>query len=159
MLAQIEHDACELLDADHVAVKHLFVEYARLALAMPQDSVERRSELALQICSELSVHARIEEEIFYPALRDAAPEASSQLQEAQQEHDRARELIAQVQALGTAGAEMDECITKLAMEVEHHVKEERDILFPKARTCGLDLAALAAQLRQRQQDLQAGSSI
>lgn len=153
MILDITQDACELLDADHLAVKHLFVEYARLAHAAQQDSIGQRTELALQICSELTVHAQIEEEVFYPALRQAAPEAAAQLDDSLREHQAAKELIAQVRAEGTAGPAMDALITELACEIEHHVKEERDLLFPMART-RLDLEEVGARLIERQQALQ-----
>ena len=146
-------DACELLDADHVAVKHFFVEYARLAHAMPQDSAARRTELAQTICSELTVHAQIEEEIFYPALREAAPDLSALLDEAAAEHQEAKDLVAQIEALAVASPEMDDLVAELACAVEAHVKEERDLLFPRARTCGLDLDVLGEQLRARQGEL------
>jgi hemerythrin superfamily protein len=146
-------DACELLDADHIAVKHLFVEYARLAMAAPEAAGDRQP-LAQKICSELTVHAQIEEEIFYPALRKAigAPEL---LEEAKAEHQQAKELIAQIQE-ADAGRAMDDLVSQLARAVEHHVKEERDHLFTKARAApGLDLERLAEQLKARQQELQA----
>jgi hemerythrin superfamily protein len=152
-------DACELLDADHIAVKHLFVEYARLAVAAVQDSTAERAQLAVRICEELTVHAQIEEEIFYVALRKAVPEAGVLLDEAQSEHQEAKELIARIQSLGTASPEMDDLVSKLAWAVEHHVKEERDELFAKARTAKkLDLAALGEQLRVRQQALEASAT-
>ena len=152
-------DACELLDADHIAVKHLFVEYARLAMAAAQESTAERAQLAARICAELTVHAQIEEEMFYPALRKAAPDAGALLDQAQSEHQEAKEFIAQIQSLGTASPEMDELVSKLACAVEHHVKEERDELFPKARTAKkLDLAALGEQLRARQQALEASAT-
>jgi hemerythrin superfamily protein len=152
-------DACELLDADHIAVKHLLVEYARLAVAAARDSTAERGQLAARICEELTVHAQIEEEIFYPALRKAAPEAGVLLDEAQSEHQEAKELIARIQSLGTASPEMDDLVSKLAWAVEHHVKEERDELFAKARTAKkLDLVALGEQLRVRQQALEASAT-
>src|SRR5690242_8135640 len=92
-------DACDLLDADHIAVKHLLVEYARLAMAAARDSTAQRTELAAKICEELTVHAQIEEELFYPALREAAPDAGAPLDEARAEHQEAKELIAQIQSL------------------------------------------------------------
>ena len=147
-----DKDACELLDADHIAVKHLFVEYARLAMAMPADSAADRQALATKICDELTVHAQVEEEIFYPALREAAPDAADLLDEARAEHGEAKALIAQVQAQGAAGEAMDALVAQLAATVEHHVKEERMYLFPKAKA-RLDLAALGEQLRARQQEL------
>jgi iron-sulfur cluster repair protein YtfE (RIC family) len=148
-----DKDACDLLDADHIAVKHLFVEYARLAMADPGSATERQA-LAQQICSELTVHAQIEEEIFYPALRRATG-ADALLDEAEAEHQEAKALIARIQELGEADAAMDELVSQLARAIEHHVKEERDKLFPKARsTPTLDLDALGAQLKDRQSELQ-----
>lgn len=143
-------DACELLDADHLAVKHLFVEYARLAHAAPEAGIDQRTELARTICAELAVHAQVEEEIFYPALREALPDAAPLLDEAEAEHQEAKALVAAIQSMQSAGPEMDALVAKLAWAVEHHVKEERDHLFPKARSSGLDLQRLAEQLRAAQ---------
>ena len=149
----IEKDACDLLDADHVAVKHLFVEYARLAFA--GDPAGERHAYAQKICNELTVHAQIEEEIFYPALRKVI-DAPELLDEAQAEHQEAKEMIATIEALPGADAAMDDLVAKLAAAIEHHVKEERTQLFPKARAAqGLDLDALGAELKQRQQELEA----
>jgi hypothetical protein len=159
----VEKDACDLLDADHVAVKHLFVEYARQAFggaagtgvgseaaaAMPDE----RLALAQKICSELTVHATIEEEIFYPALRKEIDEPEL-LDEAEAEHQEAKDLIARIEALSQADATMDDLVAKLARAIEHHVKEERDELFPKARASSLDLDALGAELKARQQELE-----
>ncbi|MBG9387604.1 hemerythrin domain-containing protein [Caenimonas aquaedulcis] len=147
-----DQDACELLDADHIAVKHLFVEYARLA--MLQADAAERTALAMKICEELTVHAAIEEEIFYPALEDALPETSDLMEEAREEHQEAKDMIAQIQAMGEAGPEMDDLVAELNRAIEHHVKEERDEIFPKAKGAGLDLADLAQQMRERQQALQ-----
>jgi iron-sulfur cluster repair protein YtfE (RIC family) len=153
MTALADKDACDLLDADHIAVKHLFVEYARLAMADPSSGAERQA-LAQQICAELTVHAQVEEEIFYPALRRATG-ADGLLDEAQAEHQEAKILIARIQDVGLADASQDELVSQLARAIEHHVKEERDHLFPKARsTPALDLLALGAQLKERQQELQ-----
>ena len=155
MPTPVEKDACDLLDSDHIAVKHLFVDYARLAKGSPPGGPEAdKLSLARKICNELTVHATIEEEIFYPALRQAinAPEL---LDEAEAEHQEAKELIAQIEALTSADAALDELVDQLAQAIEHHVKEERDHLFPKARSAqGLDLFAIAAQLKERQQELE-----
>ena len=151
----LENDACDLLDADHLAVKHLFVEYARLAYAPDTKAASGRAAIAATICDELTVHARIEEEIFYPALRRAVPGAADVLDEAEEEHQQAKELIAQIREIRAADETMDQLVADLARAVEHHVKEERDELFPKARSAaGMDLAAVAAQLSRRQQELQ-----
>ena len=155
MPVPLENDACDLLDADHLAVKHLFVEYARLAYAPDTKAAGGRAAIAATICDELTVHARIEEEIFYPALRRAVPGAADVLDEAEEEHQQAKELIAQIREIPAADATMDQLVADLARAVEHHVKEERDELFPKARSAaGMDLAALAAQLSRMQQELQ-----
>jgi iron-sulfur cluster repair protein YtfE (RIC family) len=149
----VEKDACELLDADHIAVKHLFVEYARLATA--GDVAGERRTIAMKICDELSVHAQIEEEIFYPALRGAIGEPEL-LQEAEAEHRQAKEMIAKIQAMDAADAAMDALVAALNRAIEHHVKEERDELFPKAKAAAqVDLIALGEQLRERQEQLQA----
>ena len=147
----IAKDACDLLDADHIAVKHLFVDYA--ALAVTAAGADQRLALARKICSELTVHATIEEEIFYPALREAT-DAGPLLDEAEAEHQEAKDLIARIEGLKKADAKMDDLVATLAGAIEHHVKEERDHLFPKARSAaGLDLDALGAQLQARQQEL------
>jgi len=148
-------DACELLDADHLAVKHLFVEYARMAFTADADPAATRGAIALRICDELEVHARIEEEIFYPALQSAVPDAADVLDEARQEHQEAKDLVAQIRQMGDAGDEIDALVAQLNRAIEHHVKEERDELFPKARSAGLDLQELAQRMRERQQELQA----
>jgi hemerythrin superfamily protein len=149
-----DKDACDLLDADHIAVKHLFVDYARLAVA-GVDAGEEKLALAQKICGELTVHATIEEEIFYPALREVI-DAPELLEEAQAEHQEARELIAQIEAMPAADPAMDDLVSKLACAIEHHVKEERTRLFPKARSApALDLDALGAQLKERQRELEA----
>lgn len=155
-----DKNACELLDADHIAVKHLFVAYARLAIAADRDDTTvERTALAMKICHELTVHARIEEEIFYPALRQAVPTANELLDEAEEEHAAAKELIADIQTLRTANPAIDTLVAELNVAIEQHVKEERDQLFPKALAAtGLDLMAIGRQLRDMQkalnQDLQ-----
>lgn len=153
MPASTAKNACDLLDADHLAVKHLFVDYARLAHA-PADEGAARLAIAMKICDELTVHAQIEEEIFYPALQGALPDAADVLEEARAEHQEAKEMIARIREFGAADDALDALVAELARAVEHHVKEERDELFPKARAAqSLDLEAIGEQLRERQQAL------
>lgn len=156
-----EKNACELLDADHIAVKHLFVEYARLA-ATPdvENTKDRRVEIAMKICDELTVHAQIEEEIFYPAFREALPEDADLVDEATAEHAEAKRLIADIRAVGVATAAMDTLVAELNVAIERHVKEERDELFPKAKSApDIDLMALGEQLRDRQQELHGDAEV
>jgi hypothetical protein len=157
MTIAIDKDACELLDADHIAVKHLFVDYARLAVLPDADAtVAQRTALAMKICDELTVHAQIEEEIFYPALREALPDADALVDEATEEHQQAKQLIADIRAEGQASPAMDTLVSELNVAIEHHVKEERDELFPRAKAApDLDLDALGQQLLERQAELQA----
>jgi hypothetical protein len=156
MTHMAEKNALEMLDAYHIAVKHLFVEYERLASASPQTSISERRELAAYICQELAVLAQIEEEVFYPAVRKAIPDAAAVVDEAQDEHQKVNDLVTRIEELDHGGSQMDNLIAQLARLVEHYAKEERDELFPKARSGGaqLDLADLGAQLRERQQVLQ-----
>ena len=148
-------NACQLLDADHIAVKHLFVEYARLATAPDATATQPlRTKIAQKICDELSVHAQIEEEIFYPAFREAFPADADLVDEAAAEHNEAKQLIADIRQLGEATAAMDTLVAELNVAIEHHVKEERDELFPKIEAAqAVDLDALGAQLRERQEEL------
>jgi hypothetical protein len=153
----VEKDACDLLDADHIAVKHLFVEYARLAYASGDGAAADKLAYARKICSELKVHAQIEEEIFYPALREVIDDTDL-LDEAEAEHAEAKAMIARIEQMGAADAAMDELVAELNRAIEHHVKEERDELFPKARCADLDLDALGAQLKARQGELMAAGA-
>src|SRR3982750_2084702 len=89
-------DACSLLDADHRNVKKLFKEFEPLAESKAKSAAGKRRQLADQICLELTVHAQIEEEIFYPALRSVIKEEDL-LDEAEVEHASAKDLIAQIQ--------------------------------------------------------------
>ncbi len=137
-------------------MKHLFVEYARLAAGPKATSADERLALAQKICDELTVHAQIEEEIFYTALGAAVPAATDLLGQAQAEHQDAKDMIAQIQSVDAADEQLDNLVAQLNRAIEHHVKEERADLFPKARAAAnLDLAALGAQLRERQSQLQA----
>ena len=118
-------------------------------------TADARAALARKICNELTVHAQIEEEIFYPALREVI-DTPELLDEAQAEHQQAKELIARIESLKQDGSAMDELVSQLARVVEQHVKEERDHLFPKARAAdALDLDELGAKLKERQQQLEA----
>ena len=113
----------------------------------------RKQELARTICQELTVHATIEEEIFYPAVR-AAIKDNDLLDEAEVEHASCKELIAQIEASDTSDSKFDAKVTVLGEYIDHHVKEERSEMFPKARAARrLDLVALRGVLEARKADL------
>jgi len=143
-------DATALLTRDHADVKKLFKEYEKLADA--EADGEERQALAEQICDMLTVHATIEEEIFYPAAREAEVE-SDLLDEAEVEHASAKDLIAQIKAMGPDEELYDAKVKVLGEYINHHVQEEEGEMFPKCRKADMDLADLAAQLSERKAEL------
>lgn len=146
-------DACDLLDADHKAVKKMFTAYEELCNSKARNVDQRKLELAREICTELSVHAQLEEEIFYPALREAIRETDL-LAEAEVEHQTAKDLIAQIEAATTADESFNARVTVLGEYIDHHVKEERNDIFPKARAAKkLDLVAMREELQARKETL------
>ncbi len=148
-------DACDLLDADHRAVKKLFKEYEEIAGSRARGAPQRRLELARRICRELTVHAQVEEEVFYPRLRAVIREGAM-IDEAEVEHQTMRDLIDQLEAMGTADDGFDARVKVLGEYVDHHVKEERNDLFIKARAARrLDLVALRDEIAARKQALEA----
>jgi hemerythrin-like domain-containing protein len=152
-MAPREKDACDLLDADHRAVKKLFKAYEELTKSRGRTVAQKKMDLARQICQELTVHAQIEEEIFYPALR-AAIKDTDMLAEAEVEHQSAKDLIAQIEGADEADEMFDAKVTVLGEYVDHHVKEERNEMFPKARSARkLDLVAMRDELMTRKEDL------
>jgi hypothetical protein len=145
-----KNDAVDLLDADHIAIKKLFTTYKKLCdKGAPAD--EKR-EVAEQICKELTVHARIEEEIFYPELREAI-DADDLLDEAEVEHATAKDLITQISDMSPDDDLYDARVTVLGEYIDHHVKEEREQIFVTARKSKLDLVAMADELSQRKMEL------
>jgi hemerythrin superfamily protein len=143
-------DATDLLVKDHKEVKTLFKQYEQLVKS--EAAGEQRKELAETICTMLTVHAAIEEEIFYPASR-AALEESDLLDEAEVEHASAKTLIAEIRAMETGDDLYDAKVTVLGEYVNHHVQEEEGEMFPKCRKSDMDLDALASELQQRKSQL------
>ncbi|HEY8950427.1 MAG TPA: hemerythrin domain-containing protein [Rhizomicrobium sp.] len=141
-------DAIALLKADHRKVEDLFKKFSNAK------SKSVKKELAQEICTELSVHATIEEEIFYPACNG---EVEDDLRlESYVEHDGAKVLIAEL-AQGDVDDEFyDAKMTALCEQIHHHVKEEEkpaEGLFAQARKAGLDMDALGEQLAARKKEL------
>ncbi|HYF19947.1 MAG TPA: hemerythrin domain-containing protein [Ramlibacter sp.] len=146
-------DACDLLDADHRAVKKMFKEFEELTQSRARSAAQKKMELARQICQELTVHAQLEEEIFYPALR-AAMKDTDLLDEAEVEHQSAKDLIAQIEAAAEPDEKFEAKVKVLGEYIDHHVKEERSEIFTKARaTRKLDLVAMRDELEARKEEL------
>jgi hemerythrin-like domain-containing protein len=152
---QSHPDACSLLDSDHRKVKKMFKEYETLTESRAAGAAQKRRELAEEICMELTVHAQIEEEIFYPGLRQAFKEADIEmLEEAEVEHASAKDLIAQIREASNVDDKFDAKVIVLGEYIDHHVKEERNEIFVKARAIrSLDLVAMRDQLQARKEEL------
>ena len=143
-----QKDAVALLKADHRTVEELFAEFEKAS------GDGRKQKIAQQICMELSIHAKIEEEIFYPACEGKVEE--DLLKEAYVEHDGAKILIAEIMAGDPSDEFYDSKVKVLQEQIEHHVEEEEkrmEGLFSQARSAGLDMDALGEQLAARKQDL------
>ena len=143
-------NAVVLLTADHRDVKRLFKAYEKLVKTDAEGS--ERQALARQICRMLTVHATVEEEIFYPAARAALAEEDL-LDEAQVEHASAKDLIAQIESMGPDEPLFDAKVTVLGEYIEHHVQEEEGEMFPKCRESDMNLKALGAIMATRKQQL------
>jgi hemerythrin superfamily protein len=142
-------DAVELLTADHHRVARLFAEFYALK---DDGSDEEKSALVAQICQELTVHAAIEEEIFYPAVRKAI-EDDDLMDEALVEHAEAKDLIAQLRAARPEDDLYDAKVTVLGEQIDHHVEEEEGSMFPQAKGSGIDTISLGAELLRRKAEL------
>ena len=143
-------DAIALLTADHKAVKALFKKFDELV--EQEDADEQKAELVEQICNELTIHAQIEEEIFYPALRESIDD-DALMDEADVEHASAKELIGQLESMSPGDDHYDAKVVVLGEYIDHHVKEEEGEMFEKARKADVDTAALGAELAERKAEL------
>lgn len=143
-------DAIELLKADHRKVEKLFKEYDQLVEA--EGSYNEKEALAATICAELTMHAQVEEEIFYPAARDILDEEDL-VDEAVVEHASAKDLIAQLADMSPDDDLYDAKVKVLGELIEHHVEEEEDEMFPKLKKAKLDTAALGPQMADRKLEL------
>jgi hemerythrin superfamily protein len=139
-------DAIALLRADHKTVQDLFKQFEKTR------SGDRKQALAEKICDELTVHAKIEEEIFYPAARGAIREKDL-IAEATVEHQSAKDLIAQIQGGGRKDEMWEAKVKVLGEYINHHVKEEQNEMFAQVKRTKLDLKALGEQMQARKMAL------
>jgi hemerythrin superfamily protein len=147
-------DAIDLLDADHLAVHALFQSYRDLA--RNGAPIQQRRALAEEICIELTIHARLEEELFYPAVREALGD-DDLMDEAEDQHGSQREFVAQILAAPPDDELYDARVAVLAEYVERHVRQEREQVFNRALASRLDLQSLARSLTIRKEELRAVS--
>lgn len=145
------HEATKLLRADHRLVSGLFEEYEK------SSTKAMKKKLVSQICLELTVHAQVEEEIFYPAVQNALKDHEL-IPEAAVEHATLKSLIAQVEGQEPDGEMFDAKVKVLGEYVKHHVKEEQNEIFPKAKESDLDMNELGEKISLRKQQLMADKS-
>lgn len=140
-------DAIELLKQDHRAVEKLFKEF-EAAESDEQDDIAQR------VCQMLTVHATIEEEILYPAAKEAFDEEDDDMvYEAEVEHGSAKELIAKIEAMTSADESFEATVKVLSEYIKHHVKEEEGEMFPALKKADLDLKEIGSQLMERKLEL------
>src|SRR5687768_11305091 len=144
--AKKPQDATALLRADHKAVNELLDQYESLR------SSTKKKALLTQICMELTVHAQIEEEIFYPSIQQVLKDKGL-IPEAIVEHQTLKALIAQIEGVEPDGEMFDAKVKVLSEYVRHHVKEEQNEIFPMVKESKLDLVAMGEQLLERKEEL------
>ena len=142
-------DAIKILKTDHKEVSGLLEKYENGRL-----SKDRKVAVAKQICMALTVHAQIEEEIFYPAAREAVRSGDDLLDEAEVEHGSIKDLVSAIENASPDDDELFDARVKVLGEyVKHHVKEEENELFPKIRKSDMDLEEVGARLMARKEEL------
>lgn len=144
-------NAIDLLKRDHREVEELFDQYEKA-----KDDADKvaKKELAARICAALTVHAQIEEEIFYPAMRRRGKDARELVDEAAVEHQSVKDIIGRLKRAPPDDPLYDAGIKVLSEYVKHHVKEEENELFPDAKSADVDLDALGLTMAKRKQELE-----
>jgi hemerythrin superfamily protein len=151
-----KQDAITLLKADHAAVKKLFAQEEK---ATKDD--DKKRDIFNQIKDALTVHATIEEEIFYPAVKKARSEhVKDEVREGYEEHKQIKTLLAAIAGIAPADETWDMKVKVLKEDVEHHVKDEEGEMFPDARKFLGEkrLMELGMELEERKQNLETNSA-
>lgn len=149
--AVVAGSAIDMLTSDHRKVEKLFREYEDLVESKADG--KKRAALAAAICEELTLHAQVEEQVFYPAAKKATGEDDLIL-EAAVEHDTVKYLIGEITEATRKDAGFDAHLKVLGEYVKHHVKEEEGELFPKVKKSELDLDALGSKMSKLKETLQ-----
>jgi len=140
--------ALEMLKEDHDKVKKAFKEFEKL----DREDTEALRQLVQTVCEELKVHTTLEEEIFYPAVREAIDDEDL-LNEAQVEHETAKMLIEQLENMGPDDPNFHATFTVLGEYVKHHVKEEEEEMCPEAKKTDLNFEELGTRMKERKTEL------
>ena len=141
-------NATQMIRQDHKKVEGLFKKFEQT-----QGSQAKR-RLAENAMAELEVHAALEEEIFYPAVKKEVDDGSSMVQEAIEEHQTVKQLISELKGMQEANEEFESQFSQLMENVQHHVEEEESEMLPKVEESQLDLNSLGQQMAQRKQQMQ-----
>jgi len=144
-------NAVEILKQDHDEVEKLFDQYED---AKDENNAELKAEIVAAVCKALTIHAQIEEELFYPAMRRQEEDASDLVDEAAVEHQTLKNLVAELLVAAPGDDLYDAKVKVLSEYVKHHVKEEEGEMFPMARKADIDLDALGKKLLQRKGELE-----
>ena len=142
-------DAATLLVEDHRKVKKIFDEFKKLK----SEDAGEKEDLVRMACTELKIHAMVEEEIFYPAVREKL-EDTGLIDEAEVEHTVAKQLIGELEEMTPDEELYDAKFTVLGEYVNHHVAEEEKQIFPQAKKAKVDMQALGKKIKQRKKELQ-----
>jgi hemerythrin superfamily protein len=141
-------DAIDMLKQDHDKVDKAFKDFEK----MDRQDAEACRRLIETVCEDLKVHTTLEEEVFYPAVRESI-EDEDLMNEAAVEHETAKMLIDQLENMGTDDPNYYATFTVLGEYVRHHIKEEQGEMFPAAKKAKLDLVALGERMRLRKEEL------
>jgi hemerythrin-like domain-containing protein len=143
-----KNDAIKLLTDDHNKVKKMFKEFEKLH----KKQEEGKEDLVRQICKELTIHTQLEEEIFYPAAREAIDD-DDLMNEAVVEHQAAKDLIEKIQSMNSSDPMYDAIVSVLGEYVNHHIEEEQNEIFPKVEKAKVDLEEIGTEIAARKEEL------
>jgi hemerythrin superfamily protein len=141
-------DAIDMLKQDHDKVDKAFKDFEK----MDRQDAEACRRLIRTVCEDLKVHTTLEEEMFYPAVREAIDDEDL-MNEAAVEHETAKMLIDQLENMGTDDPNYFATFTVLGEYVKHHIKEEQGEMFPAAKKAKIDLVSLGERMRARKEEL------
>lgn len=144
-------DAIDILTEDHKHVMKMFADFEKLKQDEDNDE-DAKQTLIERACTELTIHSQVEEEFFYPALRDALDDTDL-VDEAEVEHGIANQLITELESMQPGDEFYEAKFTVLGEYVRHHIEEEQEKIFPKAKKAKLALESLGEDIRQRKEEL------
>ena len=140
--------AIQLLKRDHKKVEGLFDKFEQTKKA------DGKRKICEQVIQELEIHAKLEEEIFYPAVKKHVGEEDL-LEEAKQEHQQAKEIMRELKNLNSEDTEFEEKFAELVEGVKHHVEEEEGEMFPKVEESDMELQEYGDRMVERKEELMA----